>query len=128
MFAQCSTICALPTASLTTFIRSTRAAGNSVTFLKLPGRGRCCGLSWDDDVRNRVFSILSELGATAVPGLIQGLAHAESRVRTGAAATLAGIGAAARSALPALRDVQQGDRDGEVREMAAHAIAKIESP
>lgn len=84
----------------------------------------------DGDAEGRIEAmgaletIGAEAGKSALPQLIQALEHSDLRVRRAAAKTLGAFGAAAATAVPALRRTL-GDDDAEVRTNASDAILSI---
>jgi HEAT repeat protein len=82
----------------------------------------------DPSVRLAAATALRAIRGTepdpAVPALVNLLSHARAEVRRDAAVALTGYGAAAKDALPALRQSMQ-DEDAGVRSSAACAVARI---
>jgi hypothetical protein len=56
---------------------------------------------------------------------VEGLGHADKRIRGLSALNLGNIGAPAADAIPQLEKLAQDDRDAKVRELAKVAIEKI---
>jgi prepilin-type processing-associated H-X9-DG protein len=73
-----------------------------------------------------MMDALSALGPTALPVLIETFCDAQNKHRTRAGRAIWTMGAAAESALPALRKALE-DKDADVRALAERTIAKIES-
>ncbi|HEY2415746.1 MAG TPA: HEAT repeat domain-containing protein [Pirellulaceae bacterium] len=65
---------------------------------------------------------------SGVPGLIGCLDHESPGIRRSAADWLAAIGSPAKDALPALKKLQVTDEDERVRDAAAKAIDRINTP
>lgn len=64
--------------------------------------------------------------AAACPALVEALRDPDAQVRGKAILGLTKCGAAAKSALPTLQDLQEHDPDAGVRDYAGKAIAKIQ--
>lgn len=74
--------------------------------------------------RMQAVKALKQLGAAAVPALVQAMSDSDARIRQGAAWALGSLGAAAEPAVPALV-VALGDEDEQVRLDAAVALRRI---
>jgi HEAT repeat protein len=82
----------------------------------------------DAKLRKKAAFTLGNIGPSdpaVLPALIGALEDADAGVRCEAILSLLKCGPAAKEALPALAEVQQRDRDAQVRSCAARALAKL---
>ncbi len=110
----------------------TRRATEKIDALTkdLEGQARIDALirALDDDLlfQAEVVFRLGEIGADAVPSLIEALSHESSLVRAGAGFVIRSIGPEAKAATPALIEALE-DSDVNVRAAAADALGSIGS-
>lgn len=82
----------------------------------------------DAKLRKKAVVKLGHVGPAdpaVLPALLGALTDRDARVRREAILALVQYGPTAREAVPALTDLQQHDRDAQVREYAAKALAKL---
>jgi HEAT repeat protein len=109
---------------LYTFATPTRAA--------VPRFVNCLDESRHQSVRTIALKALGRSGPAAsevIPRMIKLLGDGDSSVRQAAAEALGGLGPLAKDAIPALKAITSGgDRDSDLRGIAADALRKIERP